>query len=183
MRDTGIRPIECSWLRLKDVDRQNNVLYPTSAKYGSGRRLQLKTSTICMVNRFVSHYDIRENDRLFKSLKQIRDNWVRIRNVVAEKLGEPQLKNIKLYDLRHHFATLLYATTKDILFVQRQLGHKSIKNTLRYVGLIDFDKQTFICKVAVTVKESTQLLEQGFNYVGPIEGKHIFRKPKLPFFL
>lgn len=107
---------------------------------------------------------------------------MRIRKSVAEKLGEPQLKNIKLYDLRHHFATLLYATTKDILFVQRQLGHKNIVNTLRYVGFIDFDAQEYVCKVAVTVKESTQLLEQGFNYIGPIEGKHVFRKPKLPSF-
>ena len=103
---------------------------------------------------------------------------MRIRNVVSEKLGEPQLRNIKLYDLRHHFATRLYLKTKDIVYVQRQLGHKSISNTLRYIGVIDFDKEEYIVKVAESVEEVTALVGQGFEYVTEIEGKNVFRKPK-----
>jgi len=183
MRDTGIRPIEAFWLRLRNIDRNNAILYPESAKHGKARVLPLKPSTVAMINRYVTKHNITENDHLFNSLKQIKDNWMRIRKRVAEKLGEPGLMSIKLYGLRHHFATLLYAKTKDILFVQRQLGHKNIVNTLRYVGLIDFDKQTYIVKIAQNVEESAKLLEQAFEYVGPIEGSHVFRKPKLPSFL
>lgn len=33
----------------------------------------------------------------------------------------------------------VYVKAKDIVYVQRQLGYKSISNTLRYIGIIDFD--------------------------------------------
>jgi integrase/recombinase XerD len=179
IRDTGIRPIEASRLRVRDIDRQNGLVYPHSAKHGSGRVLKLKPSTVAMLNTYISKYGLSENDFLWSNLKQVRDNWVRIRNAVSEKLGEPQLRNIKLYDLRHHFATRLYVKTKDLIYVQRQLGHKSISNTLRYIGVIDFDKEEYIVKVAETVEEVTALVESGFEYVTEIDGKKIFRKPKL----
>jgi integrase len=38
----------------------------------------------------------------------------------------------KLHSLRHTFAINLYQKTKDINFVQRALGHKSILNTMVY---------------------------------------------------
>lgn len=178
IRDTGIRPIEASRLKVKDIDRENGWIYPQSAKHGSGRILKLKPSTVAMVNSYISKYGLSENDFLWNNLKQIRDKWVRIRNAVSKKLGEPQLRNIKLYDLRHHFATRLYIKTKDIVYVQRQLGHKNITNTLRYIGVIDFDKEEYIVKVASSVEEVTPLVEQGFEYVTEMEGKKIFRKPK-----
>ena len=112
IRDCGLRPIEASRLRVKDIDREKGLVYPQSAKHGSGRVLRLKPSTVAMVNSYISKYGLSENDLLWSNLKQIKDNWIRIRNAVADKLGEPQLQNIKLYDLRHHFATRLYIKPK-----------------------------------------------------------------------
>jgi hypothetical protein len=71
-----------------------------------------------------------------------------------------------------------YAKTKDILYVMQVLGHKNIKNTLRYTQLVNFKEDEFICKTARTVQEAAQLIEAGFEYVCEIDGVRLFRKRK-----
>ena len=44
-------------------------------------------------------------------------------------------KKIHYHTFRHWKATPLYHQTKDILFVMKFLGHRSIKNTLLYIDL------------------------------------------------
>ena len=41
------------------------------------------------------------------------------------------------HNLRHGFATQLYEDTRDLLLVSKQLGHKSVKTTERYVRAPD----------------------------------------------
>jgi hypothetical protein len=56
-----------------------------------------------------------------------------------------------------------YHRTKDLVYVMRMLGHRSIKNTLLYTQLIEFpEDDEFVCKVAKTVQEASQLIESGF---------------------
>jgi len=62
--------------------------------------------------------------------------------------------------------------------VQRQLGHRSIKNTLKYVHLVDVRDDEYISATATNVKKACELVESGFEYVTEIEGVRIFRKPK-----
>jgi hypothetical protein len=71
-----------------------------------------------------------------------------------------------------------YHKTKDILHVMWLLGHKDIKNTLKYTQLVNFRNDEYPCKVAVTVKEANELIEAGFEYVTEIDGNRLFRKPK-----
>ena len=62
------------------------------------------------------------------------------------------------------------------------LGHKNIKNTLKYVQLEEalFKEQNeeFICKVAKTIEEAKELIELGFEYVCEIQDAKLFRKRK-----
>ncbi len=72
-----------------------------------------------------------------------------------------------------------YHKTKDILYVMKLLGHKSIKNTLIYTQLIEFDdNDQFVCKVAKTVQEASVLIECGFEYVCSMDDIKLFRKRK-----
>lgn len=87
IRDTGIRPIEASWLKVMDVDRENRILYPRSAKRGAARILKLKPSTVAMILRCIKKHDLGEHDLFFPNLAQIKQNWMRTRKRVAEKLG------------------------------------------------------------------------------------------------
>jgi hypothetical protein len=49
---------------------------------------------------------------------------------------------------------------------------------LVYTHLIQFSSEDFVCKVATTVKEACNLVEEGFDYVTDMEGVEIFRKRK-----
>ena len=69
-----------------------------------------------------------------------------------------------------------YHKTKDIVFVQRKIGHKSLKNTLIYMDLADFDTEEYISKVAQTAEEIQELIESGFEYVCQKDSLTFFRK-------
>lgn len=74
-----------------------------------------------------------------------------------------------------------YVRTRDILHVKELLGHVNIKNTLKCVHLanaIANNEDAFVCKVAKSVEEAAQLIEQGFDYLTEMEGVKIFRKRK-----
>jgi hypothetical protein len=97
----------------------------------------------------------------------------------AIKLANPRLLQITFHTLIHWKATMEYHKTKDILYVMKLLGHKSIKNTLIYAQLINFPQDDeFVCKVAKTVQEASQLIENGFKYVCTIDEVKLFRKRK-----
>jgi len=80
--------------------------------------------------------------------------------------------------LRHWKATMEYHKTKDILYVQKLLGHKNINNTLIYTHLVNWENDDWVCKVAKTIDEAGKLVEVGFEFVTQFEGKMLFRKRK-----
>jgi len=53
-----------------------------------------------------------------------------------------------------------------------------IKNTLRYMQLVDFSEQDYTSEVAWMIDEAFRLIEGGFQYVCDFEDAKIFRKPK-----
>ncbi len=131
-----------------------------------------------MLKEYVKEHDPQLNEKLFPSSSAIRHAFGRYRNIVAQKLHGPSLRKIRLYDLRHHFATMLYHKTKDILHVKEQLGYRRLESTLVYMHLIDFQDDEYIVRVAKTVKEACQLIETGFEYVTEVEDAKLFRKRK-----
>jgi len=77
-----------------------------------------------------------------------------------------------------------YHRTKDILHVQRLLGHKNIQNTLIYIELecklFNSTDDGFTTRIAHTAGEACGLIETGFEYVtGEYgDGGQIFKKRK-----
>jgi integrase len=177
-RDTGLRPIELHNLTLKSVDLERGTITVRSAKFGNPRVLKLKLSTLAMLKDYVSEHYFGLNEKMFPRPSALRHSFMRYRNEIAGKLHEPSLRKIRLYDLRHHYATMLYHKTKDILHVKEQLGHKRLESTLVYTHLIDFKDEEYIVRVAKTVKEACQLIEAGFEYVTEIDDAKLFRKRK-----
>lgn len=97
------------------------------------------------------------------------------------KLRDSELLKIRLYDLRHWFATITYMKTRDIFYVKYALGHRRIENTMIYVHLaraISNDTEDYFCRAAKTVEEAQKLIETGFEYVTEFEGVKLFRKRK-----
>jgi len=72
-----------------------------------------------------------------------------------------------------------YHGTKDILYVMKMLGHRSIANTLIYTQLVEFeDDYTYHSAIAHNVEEAKKLIDAGFEYVCNHENVMLFRKRK-----
>jgi len=179
-KETGVRPIELMNLKVKDIDLDRKRIYPTTAKYGSARTLKISNGLQNMIENHINKNKLNLNDKLFKgTADNYSKQYRQMRNNLANKLGKPTLKTIRLYDFRHYFATRLYAKTRDILYVKQQMGHRNIETTLIYTQLIDQnEEEEYTCKTATTVKEATDLLENGFTYIQDIDGIKIYRKRK-----
>jgi integrase len=182
-KETGLRPIELMRLKLRDIDLQKRAVYPETAKHGNPRVLKITEKTLHMLTEYLARTNKKLNEEIFSNWKPIDySKYFRAtRNKTAKKMADPTIKTIRLYDLRHYFATTLYHRTKDILFVKQQLGHKSIETTLIYTQLLQFENEdNYTCKVAQNVEQATELIENGFEYVtGEYnDGGKIFRKRK-----
>jgi len=179
MRDLGTRPIELTWLKVKDIDLQNGVVSITSAKHCVGRTLKLKSQTLVMLNAHVLRKKLGQNDVLFSISSSVISNaYRRIRNKLALKLGDASLKSIRLYDFRHFKASMEYHRTKDLLYVKQLLGHKDLRTTLRYTQLLETEGEEYHSAVARSVEEAAKLIEQGFDYVTELDNVKLFRKRK-----
>jgi len=183
LKETACRPIEAWKLKWLDLDLTNRCLTFTPAKYSNARKMKISERTLHMTLSLPrkTAYIFSLNGRFDEELSHFARNYQKTRNRLANKLQNPRLRQISLRTFRHWKATMLYYQTKDILYVKEFLGHKSIKNTLKYVHLanaLSNQEDAYICKVAKTVEDATQLIEQCFDYVTEIEGIRLFRKRK-----
>jgi integrase len=179
IKDLGLRPIELTWLKLRDTDLDSGAITITSAKHCRGRTLKIKPQTLAMLKAYVLTKNKGQNDLLFPmKSSSLSENYRVVRNRVAEKLQDPAIRTIRLYDFRHWKASTEYAKTKDLLHVKALLGHKDLRTTLRYTQLISFGADEYHVSVAKNVNEATQLIENGFEYVTEMDGVKLFRKRK-----
>ena len=177
--ECGLRPIELCRLKPNDIDIEQRLVYPTTAKHGSARVLKISLRLQETLQQYISRNKIQPNDKLFNITPRDYSKMFRVtRNNLANKVNDPSLEKIRLYDFRHYFATTLYAKTRDILYVKQQMGHKSIDNTLVYTQLLNLNEEEWTCKTAKTVEEATALIENGFQYVDTMDGIKLYKKRK-----
>jgi len=115
-------------------------------------------------------------DRLFNysSKASLRRTFEKQRERIAHKLNNPRINRISFHTLRHWKATMEYHRTKDILHVMQLLGHKNIRNTLKYTQLVNFQDDNYVCKVTRDPEKIKKLIEAGFQYVTEQDGLKFF---------
>jgi integrase len=179
-RDLGSRPIEITWLQVKDIDLKTRIVNLTGAKHTIGRNGKLRPKTIEMLKRYINKRHLSQGDRIFPTKSEnISESYRKLRNRLAEKLQDPTIKQIRLYDFRHFKASIEYHKTKDLLYVKQLLGHKDLRTTLRYTQLLEIHDDEWTCKIATTKEESVPLIEAGFEYLfTDTDGTKLFRKRK-----
>jgi len=176
LEETGAMPGELHNVTLRDLDLEKGTLAIQGLKGHASRIFKLKPKTIAMLKTYLNEHG--NEDPLFPNSKSMLKAWMRVRNGLSDKLKDPTLKLIRLYDLRHYYATMTYYKTKDILYVKQQLGHKRLETTMIYTQLVNFGEEEYTCRIAKTLEQATHLTEQGFEYVTEINGAKIFRKRK-----
>jgi len=179
-KETGLRPTELCNLKVKDIDTNRKLIYPTTAKNGSARTLKISNNLNMALQNHINKNKLNQNDKVFGgTTSNYGHAYLRMRNNLANKRNDQTLKSIRLYDFRHYYATMLYAKTRDLLYVKQQMGHKNIETTLIYVQLLNLaDEDEWTCKTANTIKEIKDLIENGFTYITEHNGTKLFRKRK-----
>ncbi|WNZ30435.1 MAG: site-specific integrase [Candidatus Bathyarchaeota archaeon] len=181
LKETGARRGEAFQLKWEDIDFVSNRLRITPLKGSRARIFKMSDKLLRMLHNLPKN---RQQIWNYKNLFYLDKGFRRMRKRTAHKLGNPRLRMIHFHTLRHWKATIEYARTKDLLHVQKLLGHHDIKNTMRYVQLVDTsEEERFISKVAMNVKEAAELIELGFEYVtGEYDdGGKLFKKKKLSY--
>jgi len=177
--ETGLRPVELCNLKVKDIDLEQKLIYPNTAKFGAPRTLKISNNLQTMIQTHIIKNNLNPNDKIFKgNAHNYGRNYRAMRNNLTKKLANPTLHNIRLYDFRHYFATMTYHKTRDILYVKQQMGHKRIDTTLIYTQLMNLNDDEWTCRTAANITEATALIEAGFEYILEKDAIMLFRKRK-----
>jgi len=194
LKETAMRLGEAWMLEWTDLDTQNRSLRCNNPEKNSRPRLFTISAELTQmlnqlpkVNQFIfacgrtphSKIDPAKHRRL---LQRQKSRLTKQRRRVAVKLQNPRIEKITHHTLRHWKATMLYHETKDILYVMKFLGHRSIKNTLIYIDLEiachPHGTDDYTTKVARTEPEICSLIEAGFEFVLQKDELAFFRKRK-----
>jgi integrase len=148
---TGLRPREYLALRVKDmrftesklmvertVERhKGRWLFQETKRPGSRRIVSLPAEmTQCLEAYCRRHNKLTEPDRLLFEARRRTPLHERnlVQRVFKPFLKRAELPNIRLYDLRHSFATLSLSAGLPVRWVAEQLGHASVAFTLEVYG-------------------------------------------------
>ena len=119
--DTGMRRGELLGLKEKDVDGDWIRLWTSKTKGARSIPLSERAKSALSQGMF----DI--------TLGDLRAVWGKLKS----EMGLDADDDFVLHTLRHTAATRTLAKTKNVVVVQKLLGHKSVKTTLRYAHLSD----------------------------------------------
>jgi len=176
LKETGLEGMELATMPRTQIDAERGIINATGCKGHNSRSFKLKPSTADLLRTYLTQH---KDAYPFPRSKIMGQMWREFRDRLATKLNDQQLKAIPLRNLRHHYATRLYAKTKDILLVKQQLGHKKLETTMFYTQLIHYnEEEEYTCKTAKDIKEASELIENGFQYITEIDGIKLFRKRK-----
>lgn len=183
LKETGIRVGEAHHLKWTDIDHESKTIRVSPEKGSNPRIAKVSDKLLNMLSVIRAHNLVQDKDRIFShDVNTMRDVFLKQRKNLARKLQNPRLNQIHFHTFRHWKATTLYHKTKDLLYVQRFLGHRSISNTMKYIQLEESifkeNVDEYICKAAKTIQEASEYIKQGFTYVCDVEDAKLFRKPK-----
>lgn len=175
LKEAFADPGEALNLRWVDMSIQNSTLTINQPVKGHNpRQLQVSTKLITMLNSLP-----RKSERIFPiCYDSIHAYFITQRRKIADRLENPRILSISFNTFRHWGATMTYHYTRDILLVQKLLGHKNITSTMKYTRLIQFKDNEFDVATASDVEEAKNLLKSGFEYITERNGVMLFRKPK-----
>jgi len=162
--ETGLRVGEVLALRWKQVDLEKGVLIlEESEKRSEGSVVPLSEAAKAVLQeRRAQVPEARPEDLVFPVRYRCLQRCLSLAKKRCSHLPGVDLVNFK--NARHVFATRLYARTKDLVYVQRMLRHRSILTTQRYVHMVTSRKSYEVKAVPPHDRQTLQtLLAEGFE--------------------
>ena len=134
----GLRREELLNLKVKDIDIERKIIFVRKGKGGKDRITILAETTMNYLKEYLKKYNPKY--WLFEGLEGGRYSSVsvwKIFNRLKIKYGINKKGNVHL--LRHTFATYLLESGTDIRYIQKLLGHSSVKTTQTYTHVANHE--------------------------------------------
>jgi len=182
--ETGLRPIEITGekgLHAKDIHPDQNTITARITKGCNARPpLLISKELTARLQTLITNHNLKPDDLLFtQTAKEYGTAYRRFRNKLANKLQDPTIKTIRLYDLRHAYATKQLRRTQNAETVRILMGHKKLDTTQKYLHLLGIQNGEWIVEGTTDKERARQLLEADFTYqLTTPDGTMLFRKPK-----
>jgi len=180
LKETFGDPGEVLRIKWLDVDTNNKAI---SIRYPVKNHLP---RTLQVSNRLLSMIDAlpKIDDRVFPtSYANMLRRFVTMRKRSADIHKNPRLNAVDFTAFRTWAGTMIaYHTNGNVLTVKKLLGHKQVKNTMKYIGRIEFQSQDFETTSVETVEDVLKLGSQGWIEYAVVKISnveyHCFKKPK-----
>jgi integrase len=182
--ETGLRPIEVTGekgLRVKDFHADQKTITALNTKRCLARPpMKLTEELTTRLQTYIKIHNLQPDDLLFKGKAERYERGFRAsRNKLAKKLGNPELKKIRLYDLRHFYVTKQLRRIQNCEIVRQIVGHKKLNTTQKYMHLLAGNSGEWIVEGTTDKERVKQLLAEDFTYqLTTPDGTMMFRKPK-----
>ena len=168
---TGCRREEIATLRWDDVDRTAGQLRLQDSKTGS-RMIPLTPRALEVLD---GSARVEGNPWVFVGQKkgahvsQLTGHWHRLR----AKRGLSELKDVRLHDLRHSYASRALALGEGLSMIGKLLGHTSMDTTARYAHLARDTEKASAAKVAGSIEANIfpEALAGGETLAGGRDGR------------
>jgi integrase len=181
---TGLRPIEVQGykgLRVKDIHFDQKTITALSTKGCNARPpMQITEELVARIKTYITRHNLQTEDYLFRGdARRYGEHYRRMRNRLAEKLKDPTIKAIRLYDLRHYYITKQLRKIQNAEFVRQIVGHKNLNTTQKYFHLLAGTSGEWIVEGTKDTERAKHLLAQDFIYqfTAP-DGTMTFKKAK-----
>jgi len=139
---TGMRVSEISNLKESDLFISNGEfeLIVQRGKGGKRRTVYFDPGLKAHLKKYIiwKHEIGKNNDHLIFSKQAPNmcvESFERVFNKLRDKAGLPP--HFSFHSMRHSYATMLYAKTRDLRLVQKQLGHSSPVITALYADIVE----------------------------------------------
>jgi integrase len=135
MLDTGMRPEEVFRMRAENIDfRQKSIFNPFGKTKPARRTMPMTDDVISLLRVRVKESSGKETPFEFPSPYDIQKPIGSVKNAHSAAVERAKIKqHLRLYDLRHTFASRAVASGADLSTLSALLGHTSILMTMRYV--------------------------------------------------
>jgi site-specific recombinase XerD len=181
---TGLRPIEIcgeKGLQVKNIHPDQNTITARITKGCNPRPpLPITKELTARLQTLITKKNLKIDDLLFtQTAKEYGTVYRRFRNRLANKLQDPTIKTIRLYDLRHAYCTKQLRRTQNAETVRILMGHKKLDTTQKYLHLLTGQSGEWIVEGTTDKERAKQLLQADFTYqLTTPDGTMIFKKPK-----
>ena len=179
LKETGTRIGEACLLKWYDYDAKRKIISVTPEKGSHPRILPISETLKKMLGKLP-----KDEERIFpKKLHSYRMTFEHLRKRISERTNKPRIAKIHFHTFRHFKGTMEYHKTKDIIHVQRILGHRCIQSTMVYINIESAlwlnTQDEWTHKVCNSLEEEGKLINAGFELVRAVnETTTIYRKRK-----